>query len=67
MPPFAFDVAHMFAGGLVLVSFMMLYQNRLLALINVLALHSILLASSVAWQAHIQAKPDLYITALIAL
>jgi hydrogenase-4 component E len=67
MPPFAFDVAHMFAGGLVLVSFMMLYQNRLLALINVLALHSILLASSVAWQAHIQAKPDLYITAAIAL
>ena len=49
MPPFVFDVAHMFAGGLVLVSFMMLYQNRLLALINVLALHSILLASSVAW------------------
>jgi hydrogenase-4 component E len=67
MSALAFDVAHMFAGGLVLVSFTMLYQNRLLALINVLALHSILLASSVAWQAHIQAKPDLYVTALIAL
>jgi hydrogenase-4 component E len=67
MSPFAFNVAHMFAGGLVLVSFMMLYQDRLLALINVLALHSALLALSVAWQAHIQDKPDLYITALIAL
>jgi hydrogenase-4 component E len=67
MSPFAFDVAHMFAGGLVLVSFMMLYQNRLLPLIDVLSLHSLLLALSVAWQAHIQDKPDLYVTALIAL
>jgi hydrogenase-4 component E len=67
MSPFALSVAHMFAGGLVLVSFMMLYQDRLLALINVLALHSVLLALSVAWQAHIQGKPDLYATALIAL
>ena len=65
--PLAYDVAHMFAGGLVLVSFLMLYQNRLLPLINVLALHSLLLASSVAWQAHIQDHPDLYVTALIAL
>jgi hydrogenase-4 component E len=67
MSPFAFDVAHMFAGGLVLVSFMMLYQDRLLALINVLSLHSVLLALSVAWQAYVQDKPDLYVTALIAL
>jgi hydrogenase-4 component E len=67
MSPLAFDIAHMFAGGLVLVSFLMLYQNRLLALINVLALHSLLLALSVAWQAHVQDKPDLYVTALIAL
>ena len=67
MPSFAFDVAHMFAGALVLVSFMMLYQNRLPPLINALALHSLLLALSVAWQAHIQDKPDLYVTAVIAL
>ncbi|MGH8257763.1 MAG: hydrogenase-4 component E, partial [Steroidobacteraceae bacterium] len=63
MSPLAFDIAHMFAGSLVLVSFMMLYQNRLLPLINVLSLHSFLLALSVAWQAHIQDKPDLYVTA----
>jgi hydrogenase-4 component E len=67
MPNFALDVAHMFAGALVLVSFMMLYQNRLPPLINTLALHSLLLALSVAWQAHIQDKPDLYATAAIAL
>jgi len=67
MTPLALDVAHMFAGGLVLVSFMMLYQDRLLPLIDVLSLHSVLLALSVAWQAKIQGAPDLYITALIAL
>ena len=65
--PLAFDIAHLFAGGLVLVSVLMLYQDRLPALINVLSLHSLLLALSVAWQAHIQEKPDLYVTALIAL
>ncbi|MGP8231578.1 MAG: hydrogenase-4 component E [Methylovirgula sp.] len=64
---FAFDVAHMFAGLLVLVSFMMLYQDRLLPLIDTLSLHSLLLAFSVAWQAYVQDKPDLYVTAFIAL
>ena len=66
MSPLQLDIAHMFAGGLVLVSFMMLYQDRLLPLINALSLHALLLALSVAWQAHIQDAPDLYVTALIA-
>ena len=48
MPGINYDVAHMFAGGLVLVSFMMLYQDRLYSLLNVLALHAIVLALSVA-------------------
>ncbi len=63
----AFDVAHLFAGGLVLVSLMMLYQRRLYALLNVFALHAVVLALSVAWQAYIQHAPHLYITAGIAL
>src|ERR1700676_3243159 len=63
----AFDLAHLLAGGLVLVSFMMLYQDRLPALINVFALHAVLLAASVAWQADIQNEPYLYVTAAIAL
>jgi hydrogenase-4 component E len=61
-----FDIAHLFAGGLVLVSFMMLYQDRLYALLNVFALHSIVLAFSVGWQAYIQDAPQLYITTAIA-
>ena len=67
MPNFAFDVAHLLAGGLVLVSFLMLYQDRLPALINIFALHAIVLAASVTWQAGIQDHPALYITAMIAL
>jgi len=67
MPNLAFDIAHLLAGSLVLVSFMMLYQDRLPALINVFALHAILLSASVAWQANIQNEPYLNITALIAL
>jgi hydrogenase-4 component E len=62
-----FDIAHMLAGLLVLVSLAMLYQDRLYALINVLALHAVLLAASVAWQAWVHDAPHLYITAGIAL
>src|ERR1700733_6764961 len=67
MPGLDYDVAHLLAGGLVLVSFMMLYQNRLYTLLNVLALHALVLACAVAWQAYIQHAPHLYITAAIAL
>ena len=62
-----FDVSHLLAGGLVLVSFLMLYQDRLSALINVFAVHAVVLALSVAWQAYSQDAPHLYITAGIAL
>ena len=62
-----FDIAHLFAGGLVLVSFMMLYQDRLYALLNVFALHAVVLAFSVGWQAYIQDAPHLYITTAIAI
>lgn len=63
----AFDVAHLLAGGMVLASFMLLYQDRLPALVNVFMLHALLLAASVAWQAHVQAAPHLFVTAAIAL
>jgi hydrogenase-4 component E len=67
MDGFIFDVAHLFAGGLVLASLMLLYQRRLYALLNVFALQAFVLALSVAWQAYIQDAPHLYITAGIAL
>ena len=67
MSSLQFDIAHLLAGSLVLASFMMLYQDRLYALLNVYALHASVLALSVAWQAYVQEAPHLYVTALIAL
>jgi hydrogenase-4 component E len=67
MKGLAFDLAHLLAGGLVLVSFMLLYQNRLYSLLNVFALQAIVLALSVAWQAYVQGAPHLYVTAAIAI
>lgn len=62
-----FDVAHLLAGSLVLVSFMLLYQDRLYALLNIYALHALVLAASVGWQASAQDAPHLYVTSAIAL
>jgi hydrogenase-4 component E len=67
MHGFVLDVAHLFAGGLVLVSFMLLYQDRMFGLLNAFALHAFVVSLSVAWQAFIQHAPHLYITAAIAL
>jgi len=67
MKGLAFDFAHLLAGGLVLVSFMLLYQNRLYSLLNVFALQAVVLTLSVAWQAYVQGAPHLYVTAAIAL
>ena len=61
-----FDIAHLLAGSLVLVSFMLLYQDRMFALLNVFAVHAIALSLAVAWQAYIQDAPHLYVTAVIA-
>jgi hydrogenase-4 component E len=65
MHSLSFDVSHTLAGGLVLISFMMLYQDRLYSLLNVFALHALVLTLSVAWQAYVQNAPHLYITALV--
>jgi hydrogenase-4 component E len=67
MDSLAFDIAHLLAGGLVLVSFMLLYQDRLFALLNTYALHAFVLSFSVAWQAFVQDAPHLYVTAALAL
>jgi len=61
------DIAHFLAGTMVLVSFLLLYQDRMFALLNAFALHACVLALSVGWQAYLQRAPHLFITALIAL
>jgi hydrogenase-4 component E len=62
-----FDVAHLFAGSLVLMSFVLLYQDRMTGLINVFTMHAVVLSLSVGWQAYAQNAPHLYITAGIAV
>lgn len=62
----AFDVAHLLAGGMLVLSFVLLYQDRITATLNVFALQAIVLSMSVAWQALIQDAPHLLATALIA-
>ena len=63
----AFDVGHLLAGGMLVLSFLLLYQDRILATLNVFALQAIVLAAAVAWQAKAQGAPHLYVTAAVTL
>jgi hydrogenase-4 component E len=67
MANFNLDLAHLLAGGLVLLSLMLLYQTRMSGLLRVFAFHALVLAMAVAWQAHIQSAPHLYVTAALAV
>jgi hydrogenase-4 component E len=49
-----FDVAHLLAGSMLVLSFVLLYQDRITAVLNVFALQAVALSLSVAWQALIQ-------------
>lgn len=61
------DVAHLLAGGMVVLSFLLLYQNRLSSLLDIYALHALLLGGAVGWQAIVQQAPGLYVTSFLAL
>jgi hydrogenase-4 component E len=67
MPSLWFDIAHLLAGGVLVLSLVLLYQDRITAAINVFALQAIALALSVGWQSFIQGEPFLLVTALLAL
>ena len=62
-----YDVSHLLAGAMLVASFALLYQERIAAVLNAFAVQSITLALAVAWAAWSDGRPDLYITALIAL
>lgn len=61
-----YDLSHMLAGAVLLLSFVLLYQRRIGAVINAFATQGTLLALAAAWQAHAQGAPGLYLTALLA-
>lgn len=62
-----YDIAHLLGGGILLLSFVLLYQRRLDGVINALAIQAGLLAVAAAWQGWVQNEPGLYLTALLTL
>jgi hydrogenase-4 component E len=63
----AYEISHLLAGAMLVTSFALLYQERIAAVLNAFAVQSITLALAVAWTASSQDRPELFITALIAL
>jgi hydrogenase-4 component E len=63
----AYEISHLLAGAMLVTSFALLYQQRIAAVLNAFAVQSITLALAVAWAAWSGNRPDLFITALIAL
>jgi hydrogenase-4 component E len=61
-----YDVAHLLGGAMLLLSFVLLYQRRVPAVINAFASQGAVLAAAAAWQGWVQGAPQLYLTALIA-
>ena len=62
----AYEISHLLAGVMLVVSFALLYQQRIAAVLNAFAAQSITLALAVAWAAWSEGRPDLFITATIA-
>ncbi|MGE0626491.1 MAG: hydrogenase-4 component E [Hyphomicrobiaceae bacterium] len=62
----AYDISHFFAGLMLVVSFALIYQDRVLAVLRTFAVQAIILAMAVAWEAWAQSRPHLYITAALA-
>jgi hydrogenase-4 component E len=61
-----YDMAHLLGGAMLVLSFALLYQRRVTAVINIYALQGIVLAIAATWQGFIQDAPHLYLTALLA-
>jgi hydrogenase-4 component E len=62
-----YDVAHLLGTSVLVLSFALLFQRRILGVLNIFALQAAVLAAAAAWQAYTQDAPHLYITAAIAL
>lgn len=61
----AYDVAHLIGGGVLLASFLLLYQQRVMALIGVLAAQGALVALAAAWLGLVRGEAHLFATAAI--
>jgi hydrogenase-4 component E len=64
---FSYDLAHLLGGAVLVLTFGLLYQRRLTAVINTYSVQSWALAAAAAWQGWVQGSAELYVAALIAL
>ncbi|MBU6498606.1 MAG: hydrogenase-4 component E [Rhodospirillales bacterium] len=64
---FDYDLAHMLGGAVLVLSFGLLYQRRVSAVITLYAMQAVVLAAAAAWQGWVQGAVELYLTAAITL
>jgi hydrogenase-4 component E len=62
----SYDLAHLLGGAVLLLSFALLYQRRISAVITLYAIQALILAAAASWQGWVQGATHLYITAAIA-
>ncbi len=62
-----YDVAHLLGALVLLMSFALLSQRRITAVINTYALQAVMLAMAAFWQGYVQHAPHLYVSGFIAL
>lgn len=62
-----YDIAHLLGTVVLLMSFALLYQQRLSALLKVFALQALVLSVAAAWQGYMQGASHLYVTGLLTL
>ena len=62
-----YDIGHLLSVSVLVLSFALLFQRRILGVLRIFALQASVLAAAAAWQAWIQDAPHLYVTAAIAL
>lgn len=56
MPSIHYDIAHLLGALVLLLSFALLYQRRLFALIQMFAIQSAALGAAAAWQGYIRMR-----------
>jgi hydrogenase-4 component E len=62
----SYDLAHLMGGLMLLLSFALLSQRRVVATIDTYAFQSVTLAVAACWQGWVQNEPSLYLTGAIA-
>ncbi len=63
----AYDLSHLLGGIVLVLSFALLYQRRLMSVINIYALQAMTLTAAALWQGYSQGATELYVTAIITL